>query len=145
MSVKTTTSTPAEEAWDLLQALIFDVQRPRFLALCSEFELTPPQLMTLRWLGVDQPMTMSEVARRLACDASNVTGIVDRLEARGLVERRAAPGDRRVKIVGLTEAGASLKQEIRRRKTAVPEQLAALPEADQRALRDILRRAFGER
>ncbi len=45
------------------------------------------------------------------CDNSNITGIVDRLAERGLVERRAAEGDRRVKLVALTEAGEELQQE----------------------------------
>jgi MarR family transcriptional regulator, organic hydroperoxide resistance regulator len=141
MSVDEHTRSPASEAWDLLQRLIFDVQRPRFLTLCSEFDLTPPQLMTLRRLERERPVPMSEVAKRLACDASNVTGIVDRLEARGLLERRAAPGDRRVKMLALTDEGAALREEIARRMAVPPTPLAELPEADQRALRDILRRA----
>ena len=48
---------------------------------------------------------MSGLAELLFCDASNVTGIADRLEARGLIERRSAGGDRRVKVLALTSAG----------------------------------------
>ena len=81
------------------------------------------------------------MARWLTCDASNVTGIVDRLEARGLVERRPDPGDRRVKMLALTDEGVALRDEIVRRLAMPPEPLAALPRADQRALRDILRLA----
>jgi DNA-binding MarR family transcriptional regulator len=142
MSVKAQSSSAAAEAWGLLQTLMLDVQRPRFLLLCSEFDLTPPQLMTLRRLAADEPVPTSEVAKWLSCDTSNVTGIVDRLEARGLVERRAAPGDRRVKMLALTDAGAALRDEITRRMAVPPEPLAALPRTDQRALRDILRRAM---
>jgi DNA-binding MarR family transcriptional regulator len=142
MSAQAPTRSPAAEAWDLLQGLMLDVQRPRFLTLCSEFDITPPQLMTLRRLDSDSPVPTSEVAKWLACDASNVTGIVDRLEARGLVERRAAPADRRVRMLALTEDGAALRDEISRRMAVPPDQLAALPHADQRALRDILRRAL---
>jgi MarR family transcriptional regulator, organic hydroperoxide resistance regulator len=142
MSAQARTRSPAAEAWNLLQGLMFDVQRPRVLTLCSEFDITPPQLMTLRRLDPDRPVPTSEVAKWLACDASNVTGIVDRLEARGLVERRAAPADRRVKMLALTEDGAALRDEISRRMAVPPDPLAALPHADQRALRDILRRAL---
>jgi DNA-binding MarR family transcriptional regulator len=143
MSAKVSTRSSAAEAWNLLQGLMFDLQRPRFRMLCSEFDLTPPQLMTLRRLAADEPVPTSEVAKWLACDASNMTGIVDRLEARGLVERRAAPGDRRVKMLALTDAGAALQDEIARRMAVPPEPLTDLSPADQRALRDILRRALG--
>jgi DNA-binding MarR family transcriptional regulator len=141
MSTAARTQSPAAEAWSLLQTLMFDVQRPRFITLCSEFDMTPPQLMTLRRLDADTPVPTSEVARWLTCDASNVTGIVDRLEARGLVERRPDPGDRRLKMLALTDEGVALRDEIVRRLAMPPEPLAALPRADQRALRDILRLA----
>src|SRR2546423_14618234 len=94
--------------------MMFDVQRPRFITLCSEFDVTPPQLMTLRRLDAETTVPTSEVARWLTCDASNVTGIVDRLEARGLVERRPDPGDRRATIRALTHAGVSLREQIAR-------------------------------
>ena len=140
--MKTSAPPPVAEAWELLQRLMLDFQRPRFLALCSELEITPPQYFTLRHLDVGRPVSMSEVAKLLCCDASNVTGIVDRLEARGLVERRSAPADRRVKVLALTEQGAALCEELSRRLGEPPPQLAALSAADQRALRDVLRRAF---
>src|ERR1700736_477259 len=96
VSAKPDTSSAAAEAWAVLQDYMFRTQRPRMLSLCAEFEITPPQLMTLKHLDDrDRPIPMSDIARLLACDASNVTGIIDRLEARGFVERRGAPGDRR--------------------------------------------------
>jgi DNA-binding MarR family transcriptional regulator len=136
-------AAPVAEAWSLIQDLIFNVQRPRWLALGAEFELTPPQLLTLRRLDPDVPMRMSEVARWLACDASNVTGIIDRLEARGFVERRSAPDDRRVKLLALTERGRTVRDELQARMAVPPAELAALSATDRRALRDILRRATG--
>ena len=51
---------------------------------------------------------MGQVAQTLACDASNVTGLVNRLESRGLVRRPASAEDRRVKVLDLTPAGARL-------------------------------------
>lgn len=136
-------SAPVAEAWALIQDLIFNVQRPRWLALGAEFELTPPQLLTLRRLDADAAVRMSEVARWLACDASNVTGIIDRLEARGFVERRSAPDDRRVKLLALTERGRAVRDELDARMAVPPVELAALSATDRRALRDILRRATG--
>ena len=50
---------------------------------------------------------MSSIAEALACDASNVTGIVDRLESRGLIARATGADDRRVKTITLTAHGRS--------------------------------------
>ena len=85
-------------------------------------------------------MPMSELANALSCDTSNVTGIVDRLEERGLVVRGSAPHDRRVKLLSLTDRGARMGSDIGARMTEPPPAIAALSAADQRALRDILRR-----
>ena len=135
---------PAREAWDLIRELVF-AQRPRFVAACREFELTPPQMIALQQLKRDHAKPMSELAKLLACDASNVTGITDRLEERGLVERRNSPGDRRVKMLALTLAGEKLRAEVDRIHGEPPPELEALPAADQLALRDLLRRALADR
>jgi DNA-binding MarR family transcriptional regulator len=85
---------------------------------------------------------MGNLAEALHCDSSNVTGIVDRLEERGLVRRESAAGDRRVKLVVLTDEGERLRREIVSRFAEPPPQLTRLSERDQRTLRDILRRAL---
>jgi len=92
-------------------------------------------------LDPDEPIAMSALAERLFCDASNVTGLVDRLEARGLVERGSAANDRRVKALTLTPAGVALRDQVMAVMSEPPDAIAALPAADQRALRDILARA----
>ena len=85
-----------------------------------------------------QPVPMSALADALHCDNSNITGIVDRLEAAGLAERRPSERDRRVKAVVLTEKGEWMRIEIDRRAGEPPPQLAALSDEDAIALRDIL-------
>jgi DNA-binding MarR family transcriptional regulator len=85
---------------------------------------------------------MSSVANVLRCDRSAVTWITDRLEERGYVERRADPGDRRVKLLALTDEGRRVREEIRTRLAVPPEALARLSKSDQRALRDLLRKAL---
>src|SRR6185436_688436 len=95
-------ATPASEAWALMFELLH-LSKQRFMAIASEFELSPPQVMALRQLDPDQPKPMSELAIALRCDNSTVTGIVDRLEDRGLVERQPAERDRRVKMLTITE------------------------------------------
>ena len=137
------TSSPAAEAWALMQRL-FGPQRKRFMALAAEYELSPPQLGALKALDPEHPVAMSELAGILGCDNSNVTGIVDRLEYRGLVERRPADHDRRVKLLALTEDGRALRAAIGDRLHAPPSELAGLSAADQRALRDILARALDD-
>lgn len=116
--------------------------RRRFLAVASEFELSPPQVRALSVLEPGRPVPMSELAEGLHCDNSNVTGIVDRLESRGLVERRSASHDRRVKMLVVTEHGAQVRERLAERMGRAPEPLANLSPEDQRALRDIMRRAL---
>jgi DNA-binding MarR family transcriptional regulator len=135
-------ASPASEAWALMFELIH-LSKRRFMAIASEFELSPPQVMALRQLDPDEPKPMSELALALRCDNSNVTGIVDRLEDRGLVERRAAAHDRRVKMLSITPRGAEIRAALAARLDEPPEPLAALSLEDQQALRDIMRRALG--
>ena len=114
--------------------------KQRLFGLGQEFELAPQQMIALRMLGAG-PRKMSELANALFCDNSNVTGIVDRLEERGLVRREAAEGDRRVKLIVLTEEGERMRIELTDRMAQPPAPIASLSEQDQRALRDILQRA----
>jgi DNA-binding MarR family transcriptional regulator len=122
---------------------LIHLSKQRFMAIASEFELSPPQVMALRQLDPDEPKPMSELAVALRCDNSNVTGIVDRLEDRGLVERQPAEHDRRVKMLSITPRGIEVRAGLSARLAEPPEPLAALSIEDQRALRDIMRRALG--
>jgi DNA-binding MarR family transcriptional regulator len=133
--------SPASEAWALMHEL-FHASRRRFLAVASEFELSPPQVRALAVLDPDRPVPMSELAEALHCDNSNVTGIVDRLEDRGLVERRSATHDRRVKMLAVTPRGAEVRERLAERLDEAPEPLARLSLDDQRTLRAIMRRAL---
>ena len=136
-------SNDASEAWTLLFRL-FVSQRGRVPQVASEFELSPMQAHVLRLLEPGQPLPMRTLARKLCCDASNVTGIVDRLEERGLVRRAAAPGDRRVKMLVVTDRGLGIRTAIMARLSEAPEPIASLSAADQRALREILARALDQ-
>jgi DNA-binding MarR family transcriptional regulator len=96
--------------------------------------------MALAELETDQPLPMRELAVRLKCDPSNITGLVDRLEARGLVERQPHPADRRVRYLVLTSAGRAMRDRLAARAFAAPLCVAALDEHDQRKLHDLLLR-----
>jgi len=141
MSTSTVSSTAAREAWALFWR-IFTADKPRRMALLNELGLAPMQSMALTHLQPGQPITMSALAQALMCDNSNVTGIVDRLEAQGLVERRPAEHDRRVKTLVLTDKGIATRAEVERSMSVPPPPLAGLSDADAAALRDILQRAL---
>jgi DNA-binding MarR family transcriptional regulator len=130
---------PAAEAWELCLQL-FGVNRPRMLDIQDEFGLKPPQFFALQ--ALDEPVPMSSIANVLRCDRSAVTWITDRLEERGYVERRADESDRRVKLLALTDEGKRVREEIRARLSVPPEALTRLSRAEQRALRDLLRKAL---
>ena len=133
--------SPAEEAWALFWR-IFSADKSRRMAVMSELGLSFQQSMALSRLEPDEPVPMSALAVALQCDNSNVTGIVDRMEAAGLVERRAFEGDRRVKAVALTPLGESVREQVRRRAGSPPPSIASLSEEDAELLRDVLQRAI---
>jgi DNA-binding MarR family transcriptional regulator len=140
----TTAAEPASagaHAWRLMYE-IFKASKPFMEVLAAEFDLTPQQIWALRQLANERPLAMSELATSLGCDASNVTAIVDKLESRGLVERRSADRDRRVKSLVMTDAGVALRERIEVRMQQPPPAIANLNAADQRALCVLLERAL---
>ena len=126
------------DAWQLLVQFFFS-QRANLPPLAAEFQLSPAQCHVLRLVEPNRPIPMGRLAETLACDASNVTGLVDRLESRGLVRRRPSLADRRVKVLGLTPTGSRLRALLVERMAAPPTTLGRLSAADQRALVRILR------
>ncbi|MCH0565227.1 MULTISPECIES: MarR family winged helix-turn-helix transcriptional regulator [unclassified Streptomyces] len=105
----------------------------------AEHSLTGAQARLLGLLTLE-PLPMRKLAQKLKCEPSNVTGIVDRLESRGLVERRPDPADRRVKVAVATDEGRHLARALRDSLGFAREPLAALSEEERLSLRDLLRR-----
>src|SRR5204863_10164502 len=95
-------------AWQLLMKFFF-AQRGHLPASGADFDLSPVQCHVLHLIEPGRPLPMSRLADTLSCDASNVTGLVDRLESRGLVRRQPSVEDRRVKVLPLTPAGSRLR------------------------------------
>lgn len=126
-------------AWELLTRLLLE-QRVQLPALAAEFDLSPVQCHVLHLLEPGQPVPMGRLAETLACDASNVTGLVDRLESRGLLQRQPSAADRRVKVLVLTPSGARVRVQLQKRLAAPPDPFRRLSTADQRALVRILER-----
>jgi DNA-binding MarR family transcriptional regulator len=108
------------------------------MARLAEPGLTPPH--ATRTLDPARAVAMKELGERLACDPSTLSGIVDGLEARGLVERQSERRERRAKTLVLTEEGRTRRAQAVRRMAEPPASLARLSAADRLALRDILGR-----
>ncbi|REE99600.1 MarR family transcriptional regulator [Thermomonospora umbrina] len=137
---------PQRPAHDEISAMVFQVAerlRHCFNAAASRLDLPPAQAQALATNRFPAPMR--RLAEVLACDASNITGIVDGLERRGLVHREPDPGDRRVKLVVLTEEGERRRQALLSHVSEASAQVFTLPETDQRALRDLLARVVEAR
>ncbi|MGD9752313.1 MAG: MarR family winged helix-turn-helix transcriptional regulator [Acidimicrobiia bacterium] len=127
------------ETWRALMQLLF-VQRDRFMAAAAELGLTPVHVATMRELAIGGDAPMRALADVLRCDASYVTGIVDRLEQRGFVARRADPADRRIKRVSLTDAGRDAFVRLEAAMFEPPAAVAALAARDRASLRRIVGR-----
>ena len=126
-------------AWQLLTQLWF-TQRGHLPALAAEFDLSPVQCQVLHLIEPDQPLPMGRLAETLACDASNVTGLVDRLQSRGLIQRRPSTADRRVKVLVLTPRGIRLRTQLHKRLLAPAVPFERLTVSEQRALVKLLER-----
>jgi DNA-binding MarR family transcriptional regulator len=133
----------AQEAWALFWRL-FSADLPRRSAILAAHGLTPMQAKALQALVPEAPLTMSALANQMFCDPSNITGVADRLEAAGLVERRPSAQDRRVKTLVLTPAGERARDAMVRDMSVPPPAIASLSEEDAEQLRAILERALAE-
>ena len=121
---------------------VADLIRQRVFDVAQRHDLSAQQAQLLLRLDPDAPASMRQIADLLGCDASNVTGLTDRLERRGLVERRALATDRRVKLVAVTPEGLSLAERFRAEVSA-ESLLLPLSEAELNTLSSLLARLEG--
>jgi DNA-binding MarR family transcriptional regulator len=131
---------PGREAWTLLLRLL-RADEGTLLGVWAEFDLTSAQGDLLCSLEPGHSAAMVSLARSLHCHDSNVTGLVDRLEQRGLIERQSNPKDRRVKLIALTKAGETFRGRLLERLFEPLPFVAVLSPQDKTTLRDILLRA----
>ena len=125
----------AAQAWRPLARFFFDTVRHRQRILSSE-GLSPNDIRALMVLDPSEGRAMGDLADAWSCDASNATFMVDRLEERGLAERRTVPTDRRLKLVVLTERGAEIRGRVLERFFEPPPELLELSRADLEILRE---------
>lgn len=115
-----------------------------FTVAAASENLTASQGKTLTVLRRG-PVAMRALADTLACDASNVTGIINRLEKRGLVRREPSAVDRRVTTLVITPEGERVTDAIRAKMRTTREGLDRLSEQERDQLRVLLERVFCHR
>jgi DNA-binding MarR family transcriptional regulator len=105
----------------------------------APWDITPAHLRALRTLSRHGTMRLSELSGRLQIAPRTSTEVVDALQARNLVERRADPADRRATLVAVTEHGSAVLAEIRATRGAEAGRLfGQLSSADRSELARIL-------
>jgi DNA-binding MarR family transcriptional regulator len=110
--------------------------KTRIAEIAETYGMTGVQFGALYKIAEKEAPTMGQVAQVLHCDASNATGIVDRLVALELVTRRENPQDRRMKMLEATEQGYHIIEEI---KAVLPERLGCnlLSQSERRTIHSI--------
>lgn len=99
---------------DLYQRIILTMMRSKYHMhlLCEQFNITPVQGLLLTTLNPGETKTMNELSAIMACDASNITGLVDKLDQNKFISRAPDKDDRRIKIVSLTKKGEECRTKI---------------------------------
>ena len=129
----------AREVWGLLMRVLIGYSRIRYREVTETIGLSIPQSYALMELNPDdRPASMRSLAACLHSDPSNITGLVDRLEAKGLVERRIDPSDRRVRALVLTDKGRRARAELGRIIAEPPPALSAMIRQQLLVMRDAL-------
>jgi DNA-binding MarR family transcriptional regulator len=107
-------SSAVEEDMDLALHVVrlVDAVKKTLRQIGDEMGLSLAQMEVLRQLEACGPTPMSRLAEYLHCEASNLTGLVDKLESRFLVERHPDPSDRRIRVLKLTDLGAKVTHEV---------------------------------
>jgi DNA-binding MarR family transcriptional regulator len=123
--------------WQLLRVAIS--AKHNLLSVAEKYGLTVMQLYTLCLIDADNSFPMNSLSSRLHCDASNVTGIVDRLLHQDYIKREENPKDRREKMITLTSKGAALCENISKSLAIFqPETLKALTSEEKKQLKKLL-------
>jgi DNA-binding MarR family transcriptional regulator len=135
------TGSVSRRATELFLELMM-LEKARLASVSAGLGLSPIQAGTLWRLLPGQPLPMSGLAVHMACEPSNVTGIVDKLEARGLVERRPGASDRRLTMLVLTADGVEMRDRLLRRLREPPRWMRALKAEEQEQLLELLHRSL---
>lgn len=137
---------PAAEVWQRIRAISHNpTAMAAFHQIVQESGLPVAPLRALLVLPLDEPIPMRQLAKRLGCDNSYVTSLVDALEQRGLAVRQQHPTDRRIKVIVLTDQGRELTRRAQLADITPPESFANLNPTEITTLRDLLRKLDSDR
>lgn len=137
---RTPEQATALKLWVVL-ARAYDAVSRHSAADIGRYGLTQGEFGILEALYHRGPMLLGEVQRRILVSSGGITYLVDRLEKRGLVERRECAEDRRARYAALTGEGEALIARIfPEHASCIERVLAGLPVEEQRAAVDLLRR-----
>jgi DNA-binding MarR family transcriptional regulator len=126
----------------LAQRAIFD----DFAEAIGELEVSPGLFGMLVVIEANPGLKQTELANAAQLDRSSLVPALDKLEARGLVARRASAEDRRVNGLWLTQDGTALLKKLKQRVARHEQRLAQnLSEAEREQLIDLLQRILPER
>lgn len=116
------------------------------MTIAEQYNLTVMQMYTLCLLEADKAIPMTSLTAMLYCDASNVTGIVDRLFNQKYIKREENPQDRRAKLITLTTKGAKLCEKITQALTAYqPVSIQGLSDSQKAQLLSLLNMTNSEK
>jgi DNA-binding MarR family transcriptional regulator len=124
-----------DEVW----ARVGIAMREVWFAGVEHLNLSPPLAGAIN--ALESPIPMRDLAERFQCDASYITSIADRLEERGLAERRADQSDRRIKLLALTPAGEAMHRTLQRLHVPAMDRLS---EKERTTLAKLLTKAFAQ-
>lgn len=111
-----------------------------FLQETEDHGITPVQYASLQTIANTPAIDQRTLARSIGFDTSTIAGVVDRLEARGLVLRNASPDDKRVRLLTLTDQGHTLlRAAVPGMQRAQERMLAPLPKAERAEFMRMLR------
>lgn len=134
----------AAETWRIMLDYLISTSPARERSLAAR-RLTPNDAKALHILDAKTGRPMGDLARMWNCDPSMVTWIIDRMERRGLVERRASTTDRRIKIVLLTSKGEKMRKELMDEFRAPTPEMERLTKSELESLQTIVRKLVGHR
>ena len=141
-----TASTANEDSVDLDDLPGHHIRRLHQIAVAiflQETEasgITPVQYAALQAVANQPGIDQRTLARSIGFDTSTIAGVVDRLEARALMQRNASPADRRVRLLTVTPAGLTLLDEVRPGMLLAQQRmLAPLTEGDRERFMQMLR------
>lgn len=126
----------ARKTWQRMREIVLE-KHDRRVAVSDALGMSYLRVKALRRVA-REPVTLRELAQYLVNDRPYTTVIVDDLERRGLVVRRAHPRDRRSKLVTITDEGRALANTAKRIVDEPPKSLRALDDSDLATLERIL-------